>query len=138
MYRTCFFVFKTGLTDKVCRLSQYFLASDPSRDAYKEEEGHDHWSTCVVVYKQWIYISSLETVPTTEAAFLKFCLDVICSIRTKMGIIKSVLIKAFMQKKNNFFLYKLIFYRIVSFLINSVPAICSFFFVSNFDDAMTH
>ena len=51
---------------------------------------------------QLIYIDNLETTAlchftdqTTEAAISKFCLGVLNSIRTKKGINKSVLIKAF-------------------------------------------
>ena len=50
-----------------------------------------------------IYINNLETEPplrhftdqTTEATISKFGFDVLYSIRMKIGIIKSVLIKAF-------------------------------------------
>ena len=60
--------------------------------------------------------TGLLTDQTTEATISKFGSGVLYSIRMKMGIIKSVLIKGFILKKN-FFLYQLCILKIGFVLI---------------------
>ena len=72
---------------------------------------------CYVIYN----INNLETEPplrhfidqTTEATISKFGSGVLYSIRMKMGIIKSVLIKGFILKKNekNFFSLSALYFK---------------------------
>ena len=70
-----------------------------------------------------IYINKFEnctplchfTNQTAQATLSKFGLGVLYSIAMKMGIIKNVLIKAFIIKKNFFSYTRFAFYRVVSF-----------------------
>ena len=66
-----------------------------------------------------IYINNLATEPpllhftdqTTEATISKFGSDVLYSIRMKMGITKSVLIKGFFFIKKRFFFLSALYFK---------------------------